>query len=546
MICNWTSHLTALAAVLAAPMALGQSFDISRGENEVRSFDAAENIETVDLLVEGQSWQISFVTDANGLAVYQGDIVLGDAEEIRSIAGSGQVSLQSLEQNDTGLFGLVARRQSTRWPDGRVPFAIDAGVPAEWRTRIRQAIRHWEEKTPIRFQELGSPSGTYVLFFDDPVTESCQSGVGRPMVGVRRIELANWCQWGNIVHEIGHALGMHHEQARSDRAFFVDVAFSANATDVDRAQFIADPNMFADLGPYCYDSMLHYPKTNRARTFMLTPKANPQGEWTGNPANMGQRRALAACDIATIRTIYGMDDPADLGDAPEGGFEGVLAFTPAGCETSRKCNLVNDLKFTDSRGIGWEATKRAAGAGPGVQSGTTDGASIPDWAQPLIGPPFDPSYIKPAVIHDHYTYAENRVRSWWATQRVFYDMLKDQGVSDGKARIMYMAVLLGSRKWVKLVPGESCGPNCIQDIGALPSMNRGPKDELYREWDETYDTPEFDAAMRLGMAALAMFGDEMMLEDMNVLAAELLPDQPVFQIGDSYSPNGLSDAVVAN
>ena len=55
-----------------------------------------------------------------------------------------------------------------------------------------------------------------------------------------------------------------------------------------------------------------------------------------------------------------------------------------------------------------------------------------------------------------------------------------------------------------------------------------------------------DAAMRLGMAALAMFGDEMMLEDMNVLAAELLPDQPVFQIGDSYSPNGLSDAVVAN
>ena len=51
---------------------------------------------------------------------------------------------------------------------------------------------------------------------------------------------------------------------------------------------------------------------------------------------------------------------------------------------------------------------------------------------------------------------------------------------------------------------------------------------------------------RSQMAALAMFGDEMMLEDMNVLAAELLPDQPVFQIGDSYSPNGLSDAVVAN
>src|SRR5690606_11635137 len=35
-----------------------------------------------------------------------------------------------------------------------------------------------------------------------------------------------------------------------------------------------------------------------------------------------------------------------------------------------------------------------------------------------------------------------------------------------KAKIMYSAVYLGGPKWVELVPGQSCGPNCIFDAAA--------------------------------------------------------------------------------
>lgn len=538
--------LAALVTALVATTALGQAFDLSRAEDELRSLDGTSEVETVELRIDGQLKKISYITDANGLAVYQGDIVLGPTAEIRSLADQGQLSLQSLGQGNTGLFGLVATRPSTRWPEGRVPFAIDHSVPADWHARIRQAIRHWEEKTPIRFQELENPSGRYVLFFDDPETENCQTQIGRPKLGARRVELAAWCKWGNIAHEIGHVLGMHHEQARSDRAFFVDVAFSADATPATRAQFVADPSQFTDLGPYCYDSILHYPKTNLDQSFTLTPRANPTGEWTGDPAKMGQRSGLAACDIATVRAIYGFDDTSDVGDVPASGFEGTLAFEPPGCEARRKCNLVNDLTFTDQLGLVWQASRRDPGADESVLSGTTDGASIPSWAQPLIGAPFDPLYIRPAVIHDHYTFPENRVRQWWATQRVFYEMLKDQGVSEGTARIMYLAVLIGSRKWVQLVPGENCGPNCLRDMGGMATVTLGPTDQVYREWPETFDTPEYDEAMRLGVAALAVYGDEMSVDDVDALAAQLLPGDPVFELGDIYAPDGVDDAVLAN
>lgn len=533
-----------LSVISPAPMALAQIFDIPRSESEARAEDPGGQAETVELRIEGQVRQISFVTDANGMAVYQGDIVLGEASDIRNLAQSGQLTLQEIGDSDTELFGLVATRKSAIWPSGRVPFRIDASVPNAWLPRIRQAIRHWEENTQIRFEERQNPQGPHVVFFDDPETESCQTSIGRPLLGERRIQLAGWCQWGNIVHEIAHVLGMHHEHARSDSALFIDVIFSDGAPAITRQQFEADPASFADMGPYCYDSIVHYGKTNAARTFRIRAKAEPLGDWTGNRANMGQRRTLADCDIATINALYDFETLDDAAEAPPPGFVGELAFRPDGCEGSRRCFLVNDVRYNARNGLGWQASKRADDAGDMVESGVTDGASIPLWAQPLIGEPFDPEFIKPAVIHDHYSYPENRVRKWWATQRVFYEMLRDEGISQAKARIMYLGVLVGSRKWILLVPGDDCGPNCINDIGDAANVNSTSVGGVFREWEATYDTKEYDEAMRLGMAALALYGDEMTIDDVNVLAGSLLPEHPIFKVGDVYAPTGLQDAFI--
>lgn len=129
-------------------------------------------------------------------------------------------------------------------------------------------------------------------------------------------------------------------------------------------------------------------------------------------------------------------------------FEGKLSFSPSGCEKLGKCSLDNALKFTDPNNLVWLAD---AGL-------ITDGASIPKWAQLIIGKPFDESFIKAAVIHDHY--CDRHVRSWRKTHKAFYYALIDLGVSKVKANTMYGAVYSRGPKWVTLIKGVVCGDNC--------------------------------------------------------------------------------------
>ena len=549
-----TTYLSILLSLCLAQGAAAQSFALARASDELQQPGQTEGVlETAEIEIRGEIYEIGFTTDASGNAVYQGDIVLGTAAELFDLEGRGGISLQGLAEGDSGLFGLITRDRSLLWPSGRVPYRIDASVPRNWVSRVRQAIRHWESRTAIRFEEIsGSSQASHVVFFDDPNGNSCQTRLGRPRSGARMVQLADWCQWGNIAHEIGHVLGMHHENARSDRANFIEVAFAPTASLLMQAQFDADPQQFQNVGPYCYNSILHYGRTDAAGSFVITPKANPSGDWAGNPTKIGQRGGLATCDIATINGLYGFDqvplqdpqDPAMM--AAVRGFEGDLLFQPAGCEVKRRCLLVNDLTYADGGNMHWKASRRDPGAKPEVLTGTTDGASIPDWAQPLIGHPFDPEMIKAAVVHDHYTYPENRVRSYWRTQRVFYEMLLDEGVPEAKARIMYLAVLLGGRKWIALVPGDDCGEGCLNDLTGVPggtvSARTSDPDavRVSRDWPETYDSAEFDDAMRHGLTALALYGEAMTPDDVETLPL----DVDTLPLADSYAPEGPADPLL--
>ena len=143
-------------------------------------------------------------------------------------------------------------------------------------------------------------------------------------------------------------------------------------------------------------------------------------------------------------------------------FEGVLSLIPPDCQATGACTLENKLRFTDNAKVVWEAKA-------GLK---TDGASIPPFFQPFVGKPFDESFIKAAVIHDHY--CVRHVRPWRQTHRVFYEGLIDQGVPKDKAKIMYFAVYLGGPKWVELIPGKNCGKNCInaiKTVGGKPVIN---------------------------------------------------------------------------
>ncbi|MGB7843822.1 MAG: M12 family metallopeptidase [Salinimicrobium sp.] len=152
------------------------------------------------------------VENFNGEYVYQGDIMIpknmASTQEVKVVYEKGEIPTNK----STG-------RTSGRWPNNTVYYAIDSNLDNQ--TRVYDAIAHWEANTNIEFVERSSQSN-YVYFTSG---SGCSSYIG--MTGGKQdITLASACSTGNAIHEIGHALGLWHEQSRVDRGNYITINYN--------------------------------------------------------------------------------------------------------------------------------------------------------------------------------------------------------------------------------------------------------------------------------------------------------------------------------
>jgi hypothetical protein len=192
-------------------------------------------------------------------------------------------------------------------------------------------------------------------------------------------------------------------------------------------------------------------------------------------------------------------------------FIGELNLSPNPADPSGGTRiLVSDLFYVDGNAMVWKA-----GAGD-----VTDGASIPDLFQPVIGGPWEKSYLPAAVMHDHYTKDLHKVRTWQSTAHMFFSAMVVNNVEIVRAKLMYYAVYVFGPHWDKLRPGVVCGANCIYSESL--QMTFKPADYANSH------SAELDQ-LKAKIADREISGAPLSLNDLENLARDKHPDHIFFQ-----------------